>query len=144
MSVISKDERMEMALKAYHKGRFKSKTACAKAYDMPKSTLTDRLNRMTSRKELLANGQKLSVLKEETLKKWIIDMYERGLGLGISRVRYLTQLLLSARLKPQPKLAPISEMWVYRFIQHYSLQTKWNSRYNYQRAKYKDSQIIKG
>jgi hypothetical protein len=121
MSVIPKDKRMEMALEAYNMGRFKSKTTCAKAYSVPKST---RLNGTKPRRELLSNSRKLSDLDEETLKEWIIDMYKRGLGLGIPRIQYLTQLLLSAQLKPQPKLASISEKWVQRFIHYYNLKSK--------------------
>jgi hypothetical protein len=143
MSVIPKDRRMEMALEAYNMGRFKSKTACAKAYSVPKSTLINRLNGTKPRRELLSNGRKLSDLDEETLKEWIIDMYERGLGLGIPRIQYLAQLLLSARSKPQPKLASISEKWVQRFIQRHNLKSKWTTRYGYQRAKCEDPQMMR-
>jgi hypothetical protein len=89
MSVIPKDKRMEMVLEAYNIGRFKSKTACVKAYSVLLGTLINRLNRTKPRRELLSNSRKLSDLDEETLKEWIIDMYERGLGLGIPRIQYL-------------------------------------------------------
>ena len=101
MTEISKEERMKLAIEAFNKGQFQSKTACAQAFDVPSRTLMKRLNGVTSREESIANGRKLSDTEEMTLSRWILDMYERGLPLQISNVRHLAQLLLSARLKSQ-------------------------------------------
>ena len=98
---------------------------------------------MTSRKESIANGRKLSDIEEETLSKWILDMCQRGLPLRISNVRYLAQLLLSARLKSSEKAA-IGEQWVNRFIQrHPELKSKYTRQYDYQRAKCENPELIK-
>ena len=52
-------------------------------------------------------------------------MYQRGLPLQISNVRYLAQLLLSARLESFEK-AIIGELWVNWFIQrHPELKSKY-------------------
>jgi hypothetical protein len=107
---------------------------------VPKSTLINRLNGTNPRRELLSNGRTLSDPDKE---EWIIDMYERGLGPGIPKIQYLAQLLLSARLKPQPKLASISEKWVQRFMQRHNLKSKWTTRYYYQRAKCEDPQMMR-
>ena len=101
MNGLSKDERMKLAIEAFNKGQFKSKTACAKAFNVAPKTLMDHLNGTTSRKESIANCRKLSDIEEDTLSRWILDMYERGLPLQISNVRHLAQLLLSARLRSQ-------------------------------------------
>ena len=70
-------------------------------------------------------------------------MYQRGLPLQISNVRYLAQLLLSARLK-SPEKATIGELWANRFIQRRpELKSKYTRKYDYQRAKSEDPELIK-
>ena len=108
MTVVSKEKRMRLAVEAFNKGQFQSKSACVRAFNIPPRTLLHRLNGMTSRKESIANSQKLLDIKEETLSKWILNICQRGLPLRISNVRHLTQLLLSARLKAS-KNATIGE-----------------------------------
>ena len=95
MAEVSKEERMKLAIKAFNKGQFQSKTACAQAFNVPSQTLIKHLNGVTSCEESIANGQKLSDIEEMTLSRWIQDMYHCGLPLQISNVRYLAQLLLS-------------------------------------------------
>ena len=133
-----------MAIEAFHKGQFSSKTVCAKAFDVPPRTLMTCLNGTFSRQHTTANCQKLSNTEEESLKSWILDMYRRGLPLQISNVRHLTQLLLSAWLS-KPKDAFVSNKWVSRFIGHHSeLQSKYTHQYDYQRAKCENPGLIKG
>jgi hypothetical protein len=96
MAELSKEERMKLAIDAYNSGLFTSKTAAAKAFDVPPRTLMTRLNRTASWKEVIANCRKLTDLEESILKKWIIDMGQRGLPLQISTVHYLARLLLVA------------------------------------------------
>ena len=143
MNGLSKNERIKLAIEAFHKGQFKSKTACARAFDVAPKTLMDRLNGTASREEMIANGRKLSDIEEDTLSRWILDMYECGLPLRISNVRYLAQLLLSARLKSSEKAA-IGEQWVNQFIQrHPELKSKYTRQYDYQRAKCENPELIK-
>lgn len=59
MNGLSKNERMELAIEAFHKGQFKSKTARAKAFDVAPKTRMDCLKGTTSREEIIANGRKL-------------------------------------------------------------------------------------
>ena len=46
---------MEMAIEAFNKGQFPSKTACAQAFDVPSHTLMKHLNRVMSHKQSIAN-----------------------------------------------------------------------------------------
>lgn len=80
---------------------FSVKNAAAKAFDVPVSTFKTRINGTISRKESVANGRELTSIDEKTLSSWIIDMDKRGLPPKIFTVRYLAQLLLSARLSSQ-------------------------------------------
>ena len=145
MSELSREDRINLALEAFNRGLFPSKNACAKAFDINPSTFKNRFHGISSRREIIANSRKLSDLEEETLKKWILDMAERGLPLQVSRVQYLAQILLSARLKPSSTSAIISDRWVHRFVQrHNDIQSKFTSRYDYQRAKCEDPETIRG
>ena len=67
MNELSKEERMRLAIDAFNKDHFRSKTACAEAFDVPSRTLMKRLNGVRSRKESTANGRKLSELEEDTI-----------------------------------------------------------------------------
>ena len=143
MAAIPRERRMEMAIEAFDKGQFSSKTACAKAFDVAPRTLMTRLNGVPPRKEAIANCRKLSNTEEATLSKWILDMDKRGLPLHISHVRYLAKLLLSARQK-QSSMPSIGELWVNRFIRrHPELISKYTRRYDYQRARCEDPELIK-
>ncbi|ODM14636.1 hypothetical protein SI65_09981 [Aspergillus cristatus] len=143
MADNSKEARIKIALEAYKKGLFSSRNAAAKAYDVPLSTFKTRVNGTTCRKESIANGRKLTPTEEKTLSSWIIDMGQRGLPLQISTVRYLAQLLLSARLSSQT--AYVGEHWVTRYIQrHKELSSKYSRKYDYQRAKCEDPELVMG
>ena len=109
MTEIPKGKRLELAIEAFYKGQFSSKTACAN--DVPPRTLMTRLNGTVSRQHSVANSRKLSNTEEESLKNRILDMDKCGLPLQISNVRHLAQLLLSARSKPSKDLS-ISAKWV--------------------------------
>ena len=56
MAEIPKEKRMEMAIEAFNKGQFSSKTACAQAFDVPSQILMKHLNGATSCEESIANG----------------------------------------------------------------------------------------
>ena len=123
----SREERINLALEAYKKGFFPSRNAAAKAYDVPLSTFKSRVNGTTCRKESVANGQKLTPTEEKTLSLWIIDMGQRGLPLQIPTVRYLAQLLLSARLSSHTDY--VGDHWVTRYIKrHTELSSKYSKK----------------
>ncbi|KKA16391.1 hypothetical protein T310_10022, partial [Rasamsonia emersonii CBS 393.64] len=84
MADISKEGRMQLALEAYKKGLFPSKTAAAKAFDVPPRTFMTRVNGTTARKDSTANCRKLTDTEESTLSAWILDMDRRGLPPRIS------------------------------------------------------------
>ena len=139
----SKEERINLALEAYKKGFFPSRNAAAKAYDVPLSTFKSRVNGTTCRKESVANGRKLTPTEEKTLSLWIIDMGQRGPPLQIPTVRYLAQLLLSARLSSHTVY--VGDHWVTRYIKrHTELFFKYSKKYDYQRAKCEDPELMMG
>ena len=69
MAEVSKEEQMKLAIKAFNQGQFKSKTACAQAFNVPSWTLMKYLNRAIFYKESIVNGWKLSDIKEIILSR---------------------------------------------------------------------------
>ena len=86
MAEVSKEEQMKLAIKAFNQGQFQSKTSCAQAFDVPSQTLMKHLNGVTSCKESIANGWKLSDIEEATLSRWILDMHQSRVSSGSGRV----------------------------------------------------------
>ena len=141
MESQSKESRIQLALDAYKKGRFKTLKAAALAFDIPRTTLQRRIGGIESRIKKPANCQKLSKTEESTLSTWILDMDKRGLPVQLSTVHHLAELLLSARLPSQPAI--IGEHWVNRFIKrHPELKSKYTRKYDYQQAKCEDPNLI--
>jgi hypothetical protein len=94
-SIVKSEDRISLTVKAYQNGQFKSIRAAAAAYDIPQSTLTHRINGRKARADIPANCQKLSSLEEGSLKKWILDMDERGLPPTQDTVHKIADILLS-------------------------------------------------
>jgi hypothetical protein len=131
-------DRVSLAVKAYKNGHFKSIRAAAAAYDIPRPTLTYRISCRKARVDIQANCQKLTNLEETSLKKWILDMDERGLPPTHGMVRKMADILLHERNGES-----VSERWITRFIKrHDELIWKYTRKYDYQRAKCEDPEII--
>ena len=107
MDSISQEERVQLALKAFKDGQFKTKKAASLAFDVPETTLRRRIQGIASRSERAYNGLKLSPTEESTLSAWILDMDRRGLPLQLPAIwlsfysqpayhNHLTLLLLGA------------------------------------------------
>ena len=71
-------------------------------------------------------------------------MDQRGMPPRVATVRQMAGLLAAQYARPAV-LQPIGEKWVYNFIKrHNDLQSKYNRKYDYQRAKCEDPILIWG
>jgi hypothetical protein len=137
-STIKLEDRISLAVKAFKNSQFKSIRAAAAAYDVPRSTLTHRISGRKARANIPANCLKLSRLEETSLKKWILDIDERGLPPTHAIVRKMANLLLHER-----EGEAVSERWITRFIKrHDDIISKYTRKYDYQRAKCEDPEVI--
>jgi hypothetical protein len=110
----------------------------AKIYDIPRTTLRDRLKGIQQRSQIRANGHKLTEFEEESLVKWILDLDKRGLPPRPTLVREMANYLLSQHGNQQ-----VGENWVYNLVQRRTeLKSRFSRRYNYERAKCEDQKII--
>ena len=140
MESISKESRIQMAIDAYEKNQFKTLQEAAYSYDVPRTTLRHCIAGIASRAHKPANSQILSKNEESMLSAWILDMDKRGLPLQLSAVRHLAQLLVSARIPS----ATIGKNWVNRYVnRHPGLISKYTQKYDYQRAKCENPELIK-
>ncbi|EED15263.1 transposon, putative [Talaromyces stipitatus ATCC 10500] len=110
----------------------------AEIYNVSRSTLQNRLNGMTYRAEIRANGHKLTQSEEESLVRWILDLDKRGLPTRPSLVREMADYLLSQRGNQY-----VGENWVYNLVKRRpEIESKFSRNYNYERAKCEDPKII--
>ena len=74
---------------------------------------------------------------------WILALDQRGFPPQIIDVRRMADTLLAARGQDPPP-QPVGKNWVSRFINTQpELQTKWNRKFHWQRAKCEDPDIIR-
>lgn len=134
------EERVLLAVRTYQQGQFQSTRKAATAYDVPQSTVSDRLRGVIPRRETQRNSLKLTAMEETALTQWILSMDERGMPPTVAYTRRMANLLLSERGKDL-----IGENWVRKFVgRHDEMKAKYSRPYDYQRAKCEDPQKIQG
>jgi len=105
---------------------------------VPRTTARRRIAGITLKRGSIAPNRRLTPAQEETLKQRILLIDQRGMPPRNSAVRQMASLLATQR-----GLQPVGEQWVYNFIKrHDDLQSKWNRKYDYQRAKCEDPVLI--
>lgn len=151
--LIQNEGRVQLAIQAFQKGQFRSLRAATKSYDIPYSTARDRIRGINSRRDVRPTSCKLTHNEEASLEQWIISMDERGLPLRIENVRQMANLLLRKRVENRATDQvtdlyrtdlQVGKCWVRNFVQrHDTLKSRFNRRYDYQRAKCEDPIIIR-
>ena len=92
-----KEGRIALAIQAFKRGQFKSLKAATESYDVPYSTVRDRVNGYPSRRDSRPTNRKLTDTEESTLVQWILSMDQRGLSPRPDSVRQMANLLLQKR-----------------------------------------------
>ena len=133
--------RILLAIQAFKNKEISSIREISRRFDIPRSTLRDRLSGHTERSTTRANSHKLTEIEEETLRKWILSLDDRGAAPRPTTVRETANLLLEAR--GNTPVQTVGEKWVYNFVKrHPELSNRFSRRYNYERAKCEDPKII--
>lgn len=73
---------------------------------------------MTTRRDLVPNGRKLTTTEESTLLEWVLSMDQRGLAPRFDTVRQMANLLLQTRCQNQDNLDTVGQLWVYNLEMH--------------------------
>jgi hypothetical protein len=127
-----------IAINTLNCGQIKSGRKAASLYDVPPSTLNDRVNGRKSRAEINAKKRKLRPHEHEALVAWCLDMDKRGFPTQLIQVREMADALLAAR-KPGKPFENVGKCWATRFIRDEPrLAMKWNRKFPSQRARCED------
>jgi hypothetical protein len=132
--------RIALALQAYQRGQFRSIRAAANSYDVDRSTLQRRARGVPPQRDTRPTNTKLTQLEENCLEEWILLMDQRGLAPRADTVRQMANLLLSKRA---PELK-VGINWVRNYVlRHDSLKSRFNRKYDYQRALCEDPRLLR-
>ncbi|EED20340.1 conserved hypothetical protein [Talaromyces stipitatus ATCC 10500] len=127
-----------LAISDLQNGRIQRVAQAARIYEIPRTTLQDRLNGIQQRSLVRANSHKLTQYEEESLVKWVLDLDRRGLPPQHSLVREMANYILSQHGKPQ-----VGKNWITKLIKRRpEIDSKFARKYNYERAKCEDPKII--
>jgi hypothetical protein len=142
---LQQEGRIALALDALKQGHFTSFKAAARSYNVQWKTLSRRVRGQLPRYDTRPTNCKLTAIEELTLVNWILSMDQRGLAPRPDSVRQMADLLLEKRSNSNSgSNNQVGRNWVYNFVQrHQALQTRYNRKYDYQRAKCEDLQIIR-
>jgi hypothetical protein len=113
---------LTIALAAYRNGEYSSIRKCAYAFNIPPTTLTDRLSTRTSRSKSHESQKILSTAEEDTLLKAITRLSKSGYPITLLLTRELAEeiRLFRFRLSSTPtSYSPISVRWIDRFRKRY-------------------------
>jgi hypothetical protein len=139
--LTEQEGRILLAIQALKKQEKLSVSEAARIYDIPRTTLQDRIRGVHNRVESRANSFKLTEIEENSLKKWVISMDIRGAAPRPSMVQEMANLLLATR--GTTPIQTVGKNWVSTYVKrHPELDTRFSRRYNYKRAKCEDSKII--
>lgn len=138
---LYKEGRLELAIQAYKRGEFQSLRATAKAYDVPRATLQTRVAGVKPKRGSIAKNRLLTPTEEEALINWVVSMDQRGMPPTAEAVRQKAGLLIAEHQQP----VLIGKNWVRNFIsRNPTLKSKYNRKYDYQRAQCEDPELIRG
>jgi hypothetical protein len=139
MPQLSKEKNVILALQALRNDPELRIYPAARIYKVPPSTLYDRYYGKPSRGDIIPNSRKLSDLEEQIIIEYIIDLDSRGFPPRLRGVEEMANRLLVDR-----DASPVGKRWASNFVRRQpDLKTRFNRRYDYQRAKCEDPTIIR-
>jgi len=127
---------MNLALEALQKNPKLKIQAVAKIYEANRETLRRRRASRPSRRDIPANSRKLTDLEESTIINYITKLYACAFPPRLRFVEDMANRLLRER-------APVGKLWAHNFVKRQpGLWTRFSRKYDYQRAKCEDPEII--
>jgi hypothetical protein len=140
--LVQQEGRIQLAIQAYKNSEIRSIRRAAEAFDVPYSTLQDRLSGHLFQAERRNHMHRLTETQEESLIQWIEGRDRRGVAPRPVHVQQMANIILQQDSKDPPQ--PIGKNWVTEFVKrHDSLKYRFARRYNYQRALCEDPKVIK-
>ena len=129
---------MMLATKAIRSSKKTSYRDAAKIYQVPKSTLHDRIAGRTPRLITWPNCRKLNDIEEDTIVQYILNLDSRGFSPRLASVEDIANLILKLRGQD-----PVGQLWAHWFVQQQpQLKTRFNRVYDFQRALCEDPELL--
>jgi hypothetical protein len=94
MEVYTQEARIILAIEAIRTSQKLSLRKAAKIYNVPRSTLTNRVNGQISIRDRRLVAQKLTELEEEVIVQYIINLDNRGVVPRLSSVEDIANNIL--------------------------------------------------
>lgn len=106
---------MEVALQVIKSGGM-SLCQAAKAFNIPKQTLSDRKNQI-SNSDAIGKPTKLTINEENELENWILKRADNGYPVNIASLKKKAEEILEVRLEKKSSTLHVS--WPYRFLKRH-------------------------
>jgi hypothetical protein len=140
-NLVEQEGRLQLAIQALKRHEIQSIRRAAEVYNVPRSTLQDRLSGHLFQPELRNHMHRLNETQESALVQWIISRDTRGVAPRPSHVRQMADIILQEESPTPPQ--PIGKNWVTEFIKrHDSIKSRFARWYNYQRALCENPKVI--
>ncbi len=111
MSVQTQEARIILAIEAIRTAKKLNPSTAAKIYNVPRTTLLDRMNGRTTIRERRPGNTKLTSLEEDVIVRNILDMDTRGFAPRLAGVEDMANFILESRGGRR-----VGQLWAHRFV----------------------------
>jgi hypothetical protein len=134
------ENQLNFAIQAIkHNPKLKVYTA-SKIYGVDHRKLSRRLRSMPSRRVIQANSRKMTDLEETVLVKHILNLASKGFPPRLCVVEEMANRIIATRHGER-----VGPRWAGNFVRRRpELQTRFQRKYDYQRVKCEDPEVIRG
>jgi hypothetical protein len=112
MEIQTQEARIILAIEAIRTSKSLSRRKAAKIYNVPESTLRDRMTGRTPLNERRPAVHKLTKLEEEVIVQKILEMDSRGFAPRLASVEDMANFILESRGGRR-----VRKLWAHRFVQ---------------------------
>ena len=140
MSQKINESQLNLALQAIRKNPKLSVRRAAKIYQVDNRRLGDRLRGVLPRRDILANSRKFTDLEEQVLVERILELDSKGFPPRLCIIEDIANRIIELRDGRR-----VGQRWAGNFVRRRpELRTRFQRKYDYQRAKCEDPDVIRG
>jgi hypothetical protein len=134
------EAQVQLALQAMQNDTKLSARAASKIYDVDHEKLSRRRRGIQARRDIPANFRKLTDLEESIVVQYILDLDSKEFPPRLCGVEDMANRLLAER-----DAGRVGTRWAHNFVKRQpDLTTRFNRKYDYQRALCEDPDLIRG
>jgi len=140
MSKENQKAKINLALLAIQRDPKLSFRRVVQIYKVSHEQLSRRTRGILSRRDQPINSRKLTDLEENIITRYILDLDSQVFSPRLCGIEDMVNRFLELRGGKR-----VEQRWINNFIKRQpELKTRLNRKYDYQRAKYKDPELIRG